>query len=340
MKANRWIQALTAGLAAVSLAACSGSEAHESTTTDSVPARQVETITVVRDTITIGEEYTATLRASVTNNISAQAGGRLAQLNVKVGDRVSRGQVIARLDATQLNQAHIQLQDAKLNYERVSELYNIGGISKVQWEQARSAMNIAQNAYDNLLTNTTLVSPTAGVVTAKNYDVGDMTSPALPVVVVEQISPVKALINVSEGHYSRLKKGLPTTVLVDALGEEAFAAYISTVHPTVDARTHTITVEVEVPNKDERLRPGMYSRVQLNLGKREALLVPDAALQRMSGSGQRYVYVYNNGVAEYRALEVGKLHGDRYEVLSGLEAGERVITAGASTLTNGAKVTI
>lgn len=321
------------------LGSCSQpSETQQQTTADSTQTHIVQVATVVRDTVSLSEEFTATVTAKATNHISAQSGGRLSMLSVQVGDRVNRGQTIARLDAAQLNQAKIQLEDAKLNYSRTTELYQIGGISKAQWEQAQSSMNIAQQVYNNLLSNTVLVSPISGVVTAKNYDVGDMTSPSQPIVVIEQIKPVKVTINVSETHYAQLKRGMQAAVSVEALGSEPIEAYVSTVYPTIDVATHTVPVEIEIPNRDERLRPGMYSRVRLDLGRSEATLVPDQAVQRMTGSGERYVYLFSDGKAVYRPITLGKLYGSRYEVLSGLEPGDLVITSATAGLSNGSAV--
>lgn len=333
---------LSLGAVVALLTSCgSGSDSQASGTTESKAQEvlQVEVATVVRDTVRLTEVYTTTLSAKASNNIAAQAGGRLTFLSVKVGDRVAQGQVIARLDDAQLSQAKIQLDDARLGYERASELYQIGGLSKVQWEQAQSAMRIAQHVYNNLQSNTILRSPIGGVVTAKNYDVGDMTSPQLPVVVIEQITPVKAVVNVSEAYYSRLKRGTKTSVEIDAL-EKSFDGMVANVYPTIDTRTHTVPVEVELPNRDQILRPGMYARVSLDLGSAETILVPDVAVRHLVGSGQRFVYVYTDARVEYRAIELGALYGDRYEVLGGLEPGEVVVTSASSRIADGMSATL
>ncbi|MDO4692223.1 MAG: efflux RND transporter periplasmic adaptor subunit [Porphyromonadaceae bacterium] len=333
---------LLTAILTLGLGACQGAKENkeEAQQADSTSARSVEISTVVRDTVTVTLEYSAALKAKVTNIISTQTGGRLQQLLVRVGDRVGTGQVLGKLDPFTLNQTKIQLDDAKVNYDRINELYKIGGVAKAQWEQASSAMRIAQEAYSNLLSNTILRSPTSGVVTAKNYDVGDMTAPGQPVLIVEQISPVKAEVQVSEEHYALLKQGRPATIVVDALAGETFDARISNVFPTINPATHTITVEVEAPNRKQDLRPGMYSRITLNLGNKEALLVPDMAVLRQVGSGERFVYLYQDGKAMRRVVELGALYGDRYEILSGLDAGETVITSSPSTLTNGMPVVL
>ena len=326
---------LSAGL----LASCSSSSSSKATEEQSADTiRLVEVAPAEMRALSLSEEFTAQLEAKVINNITAQAGGRLKQLLVKVGDRVGAGQAVARMEATQASQAQIQLADAKTNFARMDELYKVGGVSKAQWDQAKSAVDQAKLAYGNAAENTVLRSPISGFVTAKNYDNGDMTSPQLPVVVIQQIAPVKAVIGVSEQYYSYLKKGAAATLSVDALGEETFSGVVTNIFPTLDPVTHTVSTEIEVANKDLKLRPGMYARVHLDFGTKEALTVPDKAIVRQAGSGARYVYVFSGGKAVYRAVELGQQQGDLYEVVSGLNAGDQVITSAPSNLKNGLSV--
>lgn len=326
---------LSAGL----LASCSSSSSSKATEEQSADTvRLVEVAPAEMRALNLSEEFTAQLEAKVVNNITAQAGGRLKQLLVKVGDRVGAGQAVARMEATQASQAQIQLADAKTNFARMDELYKVGGVSKAQWEQAKSAVDQAKLAYGNAAENTVLRSPISGFVTAKNYDNGDMTSPQLPVVVIQQIAPVKAVIGVSEQYYSYLKKGAAATLSVDALGEETFSGVVTNIFPTLDPITHTVSAEIEVANKDLKLRPGMYARVHLDFGTKEALTVPDKAIVRQAGSGARYVYVFSGGKAVYRAVELGQQQGDLYEVVSGLNAGDQVIISAPSNLKNGLSV--
>ena len=326
---------LSAGL----LASCSSSSSSKATEEQSADTvRLVEVAPAEMRALNLSEEFTAQLEAKVVNNITAQAGGRLKQLLVKVGDRVGAGQAVARMEATQASQAQIQLADAKTNFARMDELYKVGGVSKAQWEQAKSAVDQAKLAYGNAAENTVLRSPISGFVTAKNYDNGDMTSPQLPVVVIQQIAPVKAVIGVSEQYYSYLKKGAAATLSVDALGEETFSGVVTNIFPTLDPVTHTVSAEIEVANKDLKLRPGMYARVHLDFGTKEALTVPDKAIVRQAGSGARYVYIFSGGKAVYRAVELGQQQGDLYEVVSGLNARDQVIISAPSNLKNGLSV--
>ena len=137
---------LSAGL----LASCSSSSSSKATEEQSADTvRLVEVAPAEMRALNLSEEFTAQLEAKVVNNITAQAGGRLKQLLVKVGDRVGAGQAVARMEATQASQAQIQLADAKTNFARMDELYKVGGVSKAQWEQAKSAVDQAKLAYGN-----------------------------------------------------------------------------------------------------------------------------------------------------------------------------------------------
>lgn len=319
--------------------ACSNSSSSKQETAQSTDSTQVITVDAARLTeLSSRQQYTAQLEAKTLNNITAQAGGRVKQILVAVGDRVAAGQVVARMEATQASAAQIQLADAKTNFARMDELYKVGGISKAQWEQAKSALEQAKLSYGNASENTLLRSPISGFVTAKNYDNGDVTSPAQPILVIQQVSPLKVVVNVSEQYYTRLKPGLEASLSVEALGTQSFSGRITKVYPTVDATTHTVGVEIEVPNKDQRLRPGMYARLSLDFGTRQALTISDKAIVRQAGSGIRYVYVLKEGKAVYREVELGELQDGRYEVLSGIEPGEQLIISAPSRLKNGTAV--
>lgn len=319
--------------------ACSSSSSSKQETAQSTDSTQVVTVDAARLTeLGSRQQYTAQLEAKTLNNITAQAGGRVKQILVAVGDRVAAGQVVARMEATQASAAQIQLADAKTNFARMDELYKVGGISKAQWEQAKSTLEQAKLSYGNASENTLLRSPISGFVTAKNYDNGDVTSPAQPILVIQQVSPLKVVVNVSEQYYTRLKPGLEASMSVEALGTESFSGRITKVYPTVDATTHTVGVEIEVANKDQRLRPGMYARLSLDFGIRQALTISDKAIVRQAGSGIRYVYVLKEGKAVYREVELGELQDGRYEVLSGIEPGEQLIISAPSRLKNGTAV--
>ena len=189
-----------------------------------------------------------------------------------------------------------------------------------------------------MLENTSLISPISGVVTARNYDNGDMVG-GQPIFVVQQINPVKIFVNVSESLYSYISKGMKVDVELDALPEQKFEGKVSRITPSIDPQTRTFEVELTVANGKEQIKPGMYARVTMNYGKHQNIVVPDRAVVKMLGSGDRFIYVYKaDGTVDYRKVELGRRMNDKYEILSGLNDGDEVVVTGHSALKNGIAV--
>ena len=174
------------------------------------------------------------------------------------------------------------------------------GEALTELDNAKTALDVNIKAYNNKLENTVMRSPINGVVTARNYDDGDMSG-AAPILVVEQIAPVKMKINVSEPHYAKINKKTEAIAQFEAYGEEKFPATVSIVYPTINAATHTFPVELKIGNKERRVRPGMYGRVTVNFGTKSHVVVPDQAVIKQLGSGDYFVYVYNGGKVSYNA---------------------------------------
>jgi RND family efflux transporter MFP subunit len=177
------------------------------------------------------------------------------------------------------------------------------------------------------------------VVTARNYDNGDMYS-GQPILTIEQLNPVKLLINISEIYYKDVVEGMPVEIELDAYPDEVFGGKVSIVYPTVDQTTHTFPVEVTVPNSNQRVRPGMFARATINFEEIERVMIPDMAIVKQVGAGDRYVYIYKDGKVTYSKIELGKHMGDRYEVKSGVEPNAQVVVAGMSRLSNGKEVIV
>lgn len=305
-------------------------------TTSKVTEVTVET--VQQETVQATESFSANLEAYVKNNISPQSPNRISHISVEVGQQVAQGQLLVTLNQEALTQTKLQLENRKAEYERLKKLYEVGGISKRDWEAQQTALEVNQSAYRNLSQNTMLRSPISGIVTARNYDDGDMVSPALPILVVQKIAPLKMKVSVSENFFSRFKKGNSVEVSLDIFPEETFNGKVALTYPTIDPRTRTFDAEVELPNKDKRLHPGMFARAKVDLGTEEVCLVPDLAVQTLPGTNDRYVFVVKGQHVEQRSIELGKRYGNKFNVLKGLEAGEIVVTSGFTGLRDGDEV--
>ncbi|MDR3142296.1 MAG: efflux RND transporter periplasmic adaptor subunit [Tannerellaceae bacterium] len=323
-------------ITAFALLSCAGEKKGPATVEEKV---KVKVETVRKQEVEQLSEFTATVRANVTNQIAPQSPVRIQKLHVEIGDRVKTGQLLVTMDDTNLKQAKIQMDNHELEFNRIDELYKVGGASKSAWDARKTALDVSRAAYKNLQENNQLLSPATGIITARNYDNGDMYA-GVPVYVVEQVRPVKLIVNVSESLYTQVKKGMDVTVRLDVYGDESFRGKVRLVYPTIDPSTRTFAVEIRINNDDERVRPGMFARVAMDFGVLQHVVVPDQAVVKQAGSGDRYVYVYKNGTVGYNKVELGRRMNNRYEVISGVEDNDQVVIAGQNRLTNGMQVEV
>ena len=284
--------------------------------------------------------YTANVEAYAKNNIAPQSPSRIQKIYVEVGDFVRAGQIVAKMDEVSLNQSKLSMANDSLEYSRIKKLYEQGGVSKSDFDAMELKYNVTRSQYQNLLENTILRSPVSGVITARNYDQGDMYGGS-PIYVVEQITPVKLYVGISEMDYTKVKKNDTVTLTADALPGKTFTGRIARIYPTIDAATHTFTAEVNVANSDRLLRPGMYARVTVNFGSNHSIVVPDDCVVKQQGSGVRSVFVLqaDNTVKEV-VVTLGRHFGTEYEILSGVAEGDKVVVKGQASLKNGSKVNV
>jgi RND family efflux transporter MFP subunit len=284
--------------------------------------------------------YTATVKADVINQITpALPGARIDKIFVEVGDRVSKGQTLVQFDPSTVTQQKIQLASLEQDYARYSELLKVGGIAQQQVDAVKTNIDVLKTAIKNLEDNTVLKSPVSGTITARNYDNGDLFG-QLPILTVQQLNPLKAIIYVSESDFTNVKTGMPADIKLEVYGDEVFTGKVTLIYPTIDADTHTFGVEVTINNSDNRVRPGMFSRVSLNFGSKESVVVPDVSVQKQAGANDKYVYTIENGIAKYHKVNLGQRLGESYEILSGIEVGEEVVIAGQTRLIDGTEVEI
>ncbi|MDD4068304.1 MAG: efflux RND transporter periplasmic adaptor subunit, partial [Bacteroidales bacterium] len=223
--------------------------------------------------------------------------------------------------------------------KRMEALYVSGGISKQQLDQIKTQEEVTKRNIKNLESNITLTSPISGVITMRNFDNGDVSG-AQPILQVMQISPVKLKFNINETFYNKVKLGMSVKTKVDVFGDEEFGGKISLIAPTIDPLTRTFMVEAQFSNANQKLRPGMFGRVELNLGKAKKVIVSDKAIIKQSGTNNKYVFIEKNGSVEYRQVELGRRMGDKYELLSGVNDGENVVISGQTNLLDGKKVIV
>ena len=351
MKSIKYIS--SALVLALALGACGKDKAaNESEEKEDLPV--VKTMKVEEQDVDQLNVYTASVEPEVINNISAQMANRIKAIYVDEGVKVGKGQKLVVLDDVNTTQyelavdnAKAALRNAQTNYDRAVELLKIGGGTQQSVDQmevtlinAKNAVAQAERTLANARENTVLTSPISGVVTARNYDPGDMTG-AQPILTVAQINPVKVIINVNESQLSSINKGMPVDLTFNTYGDEVFKGTVSLVMPTVDAASRSVGVEISLPNTDGRVLPGMFGRATISHGQASHVVVPDRAVVKQQGSGDHYVYVLNqDGTVSYNKVELGQRIGTSYELISGVPAGSEVIVEGQNALTDGKKVQV
>ena len=326
-------------IAAVSFAGCTGKKGVTAVAED----KGVLTKSAVAEeaSVQLTEVFTSEIEPYKENDITPAASGvHIDRILVEVGDPVREGQLVVTLDPTQYTQQLVQLKTVEDDYNRLLPVYEAGGISTQQIEQAKAQLDVQREVVANLKKNIEVRSPISGVVTARNYESGDLFAQQ-PILHIMQIDPLKVIANISEQYFPNVKVGMPVKLAVDIFPDEEFTGTVSLIYPALDPTTRTFKVEVKVPNAKRTLRPGMYARTTFDMGSKEGVMVPDVAVQKQVGSAERYLYVIvGDSVAERRSVKVGRQVGDRVDILSGIEAGEPVAVTALSKLFDGAKVDI
>ena len=322
-------------IAAAALTGCTGKKNAVEVQQDNRVLTKTEAAATA--TVQLTEEFTSEIEPYKENDITPAASGvHINRIMVEVGDPVREGQLVVTLDPTQYTQQLVQLKTVEDDYNRLLPVYEAGGISAQQIEQAKAQLDVQREVVANLKKNIEVRSPISGVVTARNYESGDLFA-AQPILHIMQIDPLKVIANISEQYFRNVKVGMPVELKVDIFPDETFTGTVSLIYPALDPATRTFKVEVKVPNTKRTLRPGMFARTIFNMGQKEGVMVPDVAVQKQVGTAERYLYVIKgDSVAERRRVEVGRQVGDRVDILSGVKAGEQVAVTALSKLYDGA----
>lgn len=333
------------------ISACNSPKTEENKTTNNIDTTvySVKTIVIEKQQIAKSINYTANLIAFEEINYAPASPGRIEEIYVEVGDRISKGSTIARMDKTQLIQAEEQYMNAKSNFLRMDTLYKLNSVPKQQYEAVKTQYEVAKSSYEFLSKNTTLTSPINGVVTGKYFENGELysgapntTSGKAAIVTIMQINPLKAVINLSEKFYTLVKNGMQANVKVDIFPDRDFKAQVYKIHPTINSSTRTFEVELTVNNSDEKLRPGMFARVDMGLGETEAFVVPAITVVKQEGTNNYFVFKANDdNTADKILIDLGTRYDDKIEIISDkIKEGDKIIFAGQNNLLNGSKIKI
>jgi HlyD family secretion protein len=338
------------------------------------PPMTVELASTSRADVSQSLTVVGNLVGEQTVAVVPKTAGRLEQVFVKLGDPVSRGQRMAKIEDREIHeqvkqaeaafevarasirQREADLKFAETNLTRSRELFGRQLLPRqtlddaearhqaavAQLELARAQLTQSQARLEELritLANTIIASPVNGFVARRNVDPGAYVSPSAPVAEVVDISLVRLIANVVEKDLRRVEQGEPAAVDVDAFPGETFNGRVARVAPVLDPATRTAQIEIEIPNPGHRLKPGMYARVNMTIEQRaKALTVPSNAV--VTVEGKRGVFVARNNTAAFRPVEIGIEDGTRVEIRDGLSDGDPVVTTGAAALQNGDRIVL
>jgi RND family efflux transporter MFP subunit len=335
----------------------------------------VEVASVTRGDVALQIQVVGNLIGAATVAATPKISGRLDAVTVRLGDRVARGQRLAKIEDRELQeqlkqteasyavaQATIRQRDADLklaqtNLERSRNLFERQLIPKqtfddtdaryqaalAQVDLAQAQLQAAASRLDELkinLSNTNITSPVNGFVAARTLDPGAWVTPNTSFLSLVDISTVRLVANVVERDLRRIRIGMPAAVEVDAYPGEKFTGHIAHMAPILDPATRTAQIEIEIDNANFRLKPGMYAKVNFSVDKREnTLLVPATAV--VDVGGKRGVFLPAEGnTAKFQPFEPGVTTSDLVEVAAGLHEGERIITTGAGALREGDRIVL
>jgi RND family efflux transporter MFP subunit len=332
----------------------SGKSAGNTSAADSVSTNGVKAVQVVRteelakQKISRSIEYTSNLIPFEEIHLVSATPGRIEKIYVEIGDRVNKGDMLVQMDRTQLHQALVQLQNVETNYARLDTLNRVGSISRQQYDQVKTQYDIAKSSVEFLQENTVLRAPFNGIISGKYFENGEFYS-GVPntlagkaaIVSIVEIDMLKAIVNISEKYFPFVRTGMDALVGTDTYPGKTFPGKVLRVYPTIDEATRSFTVEIRINNPDEVLRPGMFSRVTMDLGEEMALVVPSVAVLKLQGSNERYVFLEENGVAKRVTVRMGKRFDDKLEIVSDeLQEGNRLIVTGQARLLDGDRVSV
>lgn len=329
----------------------------------------VETVKAERMDIARTAEYSGIIRGSNEVQIVPKVSSRVIAVHVNPGDTVNNGQVLLSLDNSDLEVAikqaeaqlaqaraaqrsnEINLESARLNYERMLDLYNNGGISQQQMEAARDQYQLLNagtveasvaQAEAALLSlqkqweNCNITAPINGVVGSINVSLGDITNPAMPVAVVSNTDNLEIEVMVSESEISYIQAGSEVDVLVEAVSEKAFKGKVKSISTIADPASRNYGVKIDLSNNEDKMKSGMFAEVSIDtFSKNEVLCIPIQAVVPKGARSMVYT-IDENMRAVSKEVETG-ISSDKYiEILSGLVQGQELVTKGNTLINDGA----
>ena len=336
------------------LAACSSKENNKSATTalaatgTEKAAIPVKVMALTKTKISRTIDYTATVLPFEEVNMAPSAPGRIEKIYVEVGDRINKGDKLFLMDRTQLFQLKLQLSNLEKDLNRIDTLLRTGSAKQQQYDQMKTQYDVTKTNVDFMEQNTLLKAPFNGIVTGKYFEDGEIYSGSpttlsgrSAVVTVQQVNPLKVDVSISEQFFPLIKNGMKANITADVYKNETFTGSVYRIYPTINSATRSFITEVQLANRNDLLKPGMFVRVSMDLGEVETFVVQANTVLVQEGTNMRYVFVEENNSGKRIEVTIGKRFDDQLEIISEtLKEGDKLITEGQSKLVDGDKILI
>lgn len=324
-------------LAALALIACSKQAA---VTEQKERVEQVRTTVLQPREIEREISVSTNLQGYITQNVAPSLTGKIEHIFCEVGDAKTAGQDLVRMDQTQYKTTKISLANLEVEKNRIELLLKTGSATQQQYDQILTQYNSTKEQLDFLEANTYVKAPFNGVISAKNYEDGELYS-GQPILVLTQIDKLKALVAVPETYFPLFSEGMKLTLSSEIYPGRVFPATVEVVYPTIDASSHTFQVKVVVPNAQKLLRPGMYVSTTIGLGKANAIVAPYQAVEKLVGANDRYVFINEGGFAKRVSVELGQRFDQEIEIIAPeIVPGVEMVTTGQHKLVDGVKLNV
>ena len=286
---------------------------------------------------------TGTLRANEEVMLVPEASGKISAIYFTEGSVVKKGDLLVKINdadvQAQLNKLEVQSRQAAENEARQQKLFDVHGVSREEFEMSQTAAKAAKADVDLLraqIAKTEVHAPFSGTVGIRNVSEGSFVNPSTVIASIQQTNPVKIDFSVPEKYAAFVKKGQEIDFTCSGLSN-VLKGKISAIEPKVDPVSRTIALRAIAANESGALFPGAFAHIDLRMGERnDALLIPTEAIIPIL-KGQK-VFLYKGGLAVESRIETGVRTDTKAEVISGIQAGDTVLTSGIMQLKSGSPV--
>lgn len=309
-------------------------------TTQEERVEQVSTMILQQRPVERKIQVSSNLQGYQTVNVAPSIQGKIEHIYVEVGDRKTRGDILVMMDENQYKTTKLMLGNLTIEKQRMDALLTSGSVSQQSYDQVKLNYDQTKESADFLEKNTYVKAPFNGVISAKNYEDGELYA-GQPIVVLTQINKLKTLIAIPESYFPLVKVGMKLTVKSEIYPDKTFPASIEVVYPTIDPATHTFQCKVVIPNENELLRPGMYVTTTVGLGKANIITVPYQSVEKLVGANDRYVFLNNNGRAQRVGVQLGQRVDEEIEIIAPeIVPGAEYVYVGQHKLVDGVRLNV